>query len=311
MLLRVARLTQPDFQAIAARSSRPQLLTIPYSSYCDLGAWSLRAAAIPYSEHTFGPGGNILPLVRLRLGGSERHLSKTSAVSKPSPAGDAEVHVQKRSGGSPTAVPACCLPDGSVLVDSWDIAAHASAKSGIAPVPDDLKHVLDTRLGPLNRQLSYHVLFAEKNQNVWNGVVTHDTSALWRGLWWAGGRQMTQKMVKMFSSDDGEQAALCRQRLNEVFDSIAAEHLSGGGGHGAGGPFVGGTTTPGMADVALASLAAPAVMPALYCEGRYAQWFDQLLAQDAPLSDEVDAWRESPVGRHCLATYEWRMRAFV
>ena len=308
MLLRIARLTQPDYQNLAATSKRAQLLTIPYSSFCDLGAWALKAAGIPYTEHAFAPGGNVLPLVRLRLGGSDKHVSKTSAVSKPSAAGEAEVHRQKRPGGSPTAVPACCLPDGRVLADSWAIAAHASATSGIAPVPTDLLHVLDTRLGPLTRQLTYHVLFDAKNHNVWNGLVTDNTSALWRSIWWAGGERMTSRMIKMFSSDDAEAAALCRERLRDTFNTIATEHLETANGAA---PFLGGATTPGMGDIALASLAAPAVFPALYCEGRYAQRFEQLLAQDATLSDEIDAWRDTPVGKHCLATYRWRMNVLM
>ena len=83
-LLRLARLTQPDFKALARSRGRAQLLTIPYSHFCEFGAWSLEAAKVPFDELAYGPGGNVLPLMRLRLGDGEKHVASTSAVAKPS-----------------------------------------------------------------------------------------------------------------------------------------------------------------------------------------------------------------------------------
>ena len=300
MLQRLARLTQPDFKVLAASRGKAQLLTIPYSHFCEFGAWALHAARIPFEEQAFGPGGHVLPLLRLRLGdGEQRHISSTSAVAKPSRSGDDEVAISRRPGGSATAVPACVLPDGRVLEDSWSIARFATETAGIAPIPDGLQSFLDTRLGPLTRQLSYTHLFAPNNLNVWNGLVVDGTSAAWRAVWWGAGARMTRRMTKIFSSADAEATALCKQRLHEAFATLEVEHGVGALGQER---FLGGKT-PGMADIALAALAAPAVQPELYCDGRYAHWFELLLRQDPALAEEVAGWRETAVGRHSLRVY--------
>ena len=65
-ILRLARLTQPDYKALAKARGRAQLLTIPYSHYCEFGKWALQASGAAFDEQAFGPGGNVLPLLRLR-----------------------------------------------------------------------------------------------------------------------------------------------------------------------------------------------------------------------------------------------------
>ena len=301
MLVRLARLTQPNFKALAASRGRAQLLTIPYSHFCEFGAWSLRAASVPFDEHGFGPGGNVLPLVRLRLGDSERHVSTTSAVSMPSGEDETDVAVRgKRAGGSVTAVPACVLPDGRVLVDSWSIAEHACAFAGLEPVPSQLKRCLDTRLGVLTRQLTYAYLLRPSNARVWNGLILDGGSVAWRAAWWAGGSRLTERMTRTFSADDPEAIALCRYRLREIFAQLDADFGIGG----LGSRFLGGADEPGMADIALASLTAPIVLPEAYCEGRFNRWFFALCEQDPSLREEVASWRETPVGSHTLKVYE-------
>ena len=305
-LIKLARLTQPDFKGLAASRARAQLLTIPYSHYCELGAWALQAAKVPFDEHAYGPGGNVLPLLRLRVGGGEKLLSSTSQVSKPSNEGDAEVHLQKRPGGSATAVPACCMPDGSVLLDSWSIVEFAGDTANVAAVPDDFKLLLDTRLAPLTRQLTYHILIGtEKNHDVWHSLVASEGGLGWKAAWWAGGKWMTSRMTKMFSADDAAARELCNRRLRELFAQIAEEHGDGIGE--AGGPFLFGEETPGMADLALAALVAPTVMPPLFCRGKYAAWFDRLVEQDVELREDIESWRATAAGKHSLRVYEgWR-----
>ena len=90
-----------------------------------------------------------------------------------------------------------------------------------------------------------------------------------------------------------------------VVEQVAAEHEEIAEG------YVGGASTPGMGDLALASLAAPLVLPEAFCEGRFAKWFEMLLEQDAALRGEVDEWRQTSVGRHCLRLYARRRQPLV
>ena len=48
----VARWAAKDLAALAARERRPQLLTIPFSHYCENAAWALDRARVDYREHT-------------------------------------------------------------------------------------------------------------------------------------------------------------------------------------------------------------------------------------------------------------------
>ena len=109
MLLRLARWTQPDFCNLAADRGRAQLLTIPYSHFCELGAWSLRAASIQFDEHAFAPGLHVLPMLSLRVAGAEKRLSSSSAVTAVESVGAAPTSRRPYKPHHATAVPACCV----------------------------------------------------------------------------------------------------------------------------------------------------------------------------------------------------------
>ena len=59
-LVSIARWTQVDLKALAASTQRAQLLTIPYSHYCELARWSLEVAGIDYDEHGYSPGAHVV-----------------------------------------------------------------------------------------------------------------------------------------------------------------------------------------------------------------------------------------------------------
>ena len=84
-LLALARWTQPNFARMASTRGRAQVLAIPYSHFCELGSWSLDAASIPYDEHAFAPGQNVLPMLSLRVAGPTKFLARTSAVTAVAP----------------------------------------------------------------------------------------------------------------------------------------------------------------------------------------------------------------------------------
>ena len=121
------------------------------SQQCELGCWALDAAKISFDEHAFAPGQNVLPALSLRVAGKERHLSRTSAVTAVAKSdGDDSSSTQKPyKPHHATAVPACVLPDGRVLVDSWSIVQHSAATTGQPPPSVELQACLDQEVGPL------------------------------------------------------------------------------------------------------------------------------------------------------------------
>lgn len=312
-LLSLARWTQPSYVKLAATRGRAQLLTIPYSHYCELGKWSLSAANIPYDEQPFAPGMHVLPLLSLRLGGHDRHISHSSAVTAV-PAADAIPSTSGTKSHRPhhaTAVPACCMPDGRVLVDSWAIVSESAAALGLPPPDAKLQTLLDEQIGPLVRQALYDIIFRPVNRAAWDGLVTSEGGAAWSLAWRLGvGQRLTDSMVHLFRSADPDATALGRERLREALAALERDHLgpallaaacdAGGGGHGG---FMGGRR-PGLSDVALAAICSPLAMPPLYAEGKYAEWFDLVLANDAEARAEVEHFRATPVGQHCLKVYE-------
>ena len=199
MMLRLARCTQHDYQALAQTRSRAQLVAIPYSHFCELGIWALQACRVPCDEHGFAPGQHVLPVLALRLGRDAKHLSTSSAVRPVAPAGALDPSPAKMPARpNPTAVPVAALPDGRVLVDSWSIVAHAAELTGLEPVPESLKDVLDTELGPRSRQLAYATLLKPEHWDVWQGLCIEGGSTLWRCLWRLGlGKKLTQMMTKV------------------------------------------------------------------------------------------------------------------
>ena len=205
-MLRLARWTQHDYQALAKQRSRAQVVTIPYSHFCELGNWAMQACRVPCEEHGFAPGAHILPVLALRLGGGAKHLPPSSAVRQVKPVEAQQQPAATSSSSSranPTAVPVCALPDGRVLVDSWALVSHAAEAGGLAPVPEPLRTVLDTELGPRARQLAYFHLFKPEHWDVWSGLCTEGGGALWRCAWALGvGTKLTQRMTHLFRSDD-------------------------------------------------------------------------------------------------------------
>lgn len=113
----------------------------------------------------------------------KKHVSSSSKVEKVS---DAKASVQesekkkKANNSNLTAVPVGILPDGTYLLDSWEVAAY----SGLPPIDNDLKTLLDNDLGPLTRQLAYSYLFKPANDKVIDNLFTSQSGYMWKFLWW-------------------------------------------------------------------------------------------------------------------------------
>ena len=316
-LVSIARWTQVDLKALAASTQRAQLLTIPYSHYCELARWSLEVAGIDYDEHGYSPGAHVLQTLALRVGDargrSHWHLSKSSSVQKADKPPAAQKPFARKRRPNSTAVPALCLPDGAtVLPDSWAVAEHCFSD---AEWPEGLKQCLDEELGVLARQLAYVAAFRPANLAVWDGLCLDSAGCLFGTLYQlGGGGALRQSMIKLFRADDEAATMDALRRLRATVAKIDTTWLSSaayageGGRVGGTGWAVGGGSRPGMADYAMAALAAVLVLPEQYCAGRYTHYFDQLISQDAAFRAQVQEFRATALGRHCLKMYaEYRM----
>lgn len=282
MIVALARYTQRDFSARAAESGCVQLLTIPYSHYVDFGRWSLQHSGTPFEEHAYAPGWHVLPTLKVRICGSEKHIAATSSV-------------RRADKGAPTGVPLAVLPDGRVLADSWSIA---EAFMGVASCGDEeLRETLDKVVGRHSRTLIYRSLLQPQHRDTWNALI--GTSLGWWGqtLWSAGvGSRLTDMMRRLFRVEDSAAMDSAERELLDAMGDIGERYLSRGG-------YINGAPEPCLEDFAMAAMAAPVVLPEEYCCGDYAEYMNRARDADAAMSAGVERFRATAVGRHCLMMY--------
>lgn len=272
------KLIVPDGRKLAAKKNRIQLLTIPYSHYCDLGAWALKVAGHDFDEHPYPPGLHVPPTLVARLGGEVKALSTSSAP-----------------GTTPTTLPVAILPDGTVLVDSWSILAYVEPK--LDAVNDALRELLDGQVGTLSRQLVYWYLLKSSNHNVWSSLYLSDAGWSLRLVWMLTGRAISARFRKMFHVADEADVIAAREALSAAIQTLEQTYLDG-----LETPFIAGDQ-PGAADLALAAMMAPVVNPPEYWEGRWSEQLTLLMQQDAAYKDEVESWRQRIAGQHCMKVY--------
>ena len=196
---------------------------------------------------------------------------------------------------------------------------------------------LDEELGVLARQLAYAAVFRPQNAGVWDDLCLHSAGVTFRTLYMlGGGAKLKDQMVALFRADDHSATAFALARLRAVVEKISMVWLRGGAyqyvdmekgvvgdaGGGMGGAAravrartclplpdgvkgwtVAGGCEPGVADYAMASLAAVLILPEQYCAGQYTSYFNRLLAQDVEFRAQVEEFRGTAVGRHCAKMY--------
>jgi glutathione S-transferase len=304
-VLYLAKTLSPDFFKLAQSTKSVQLVTIGFSHYCELTSWCLKVKGIPFQEQAYYPLQHVLPALAVRVCGKEKYLSSSSrttevmdpTLSEAKAAEKLAKEIRKDKKARATAVPVAVCPDGTVWKDSWEIAA----RSGFEEVDPALKKLLDEEIGPLSRQLAYHYILQPHNTNIWNELLTSNGHWLWRFLWWAFvGSYLRKIMITTMKPYNGAAVADCRLRLNAAFkrtdELIAAKKTR----------FLGGgkkDSEIGLADIALASLAAPIVLPPENCGGKYTPVFQKLMAQDVALKAEVERYRSTVTGQYILDLY--------
>lgn len=294
-MLLLAKLTQTDYINRAKTSGVAQFLTIPFSHYVEFGRWCLDSSGMTYEEIAFAPVAHVLPLLKLRVSGTDKHLSNSSYV-KPvlKPGQDYSPDKEKADIRRATAVPVLVLPTGIVATDSWSIANLVMK----APISPQLKIVLDEELGPLSRQLAYHYLFSPNNIHIAEDLFLSIGNWFYKVCWWLFLKRATISMMqKMFKVLDTEAVEICRGKLRAVFEKLDVVILNKRG------KYIDGDTI-GVSDIAIAALCAPVVAPREYCGGRFVTYFDRMERQDKEYQRSLAEWRGTVTGQYVLRLYK-------
>lgn len=306
----LARTTQPNVRAIARTSDTPVLMTIGLSHYVEFARFALDLKGVRYNERSYAPVQHILPVLATRVVHATEgpDLSDSSFVDnvregvlRPPP--DASKVARRANAKRSMAVPLLVLPNQQVLKDSWEIAAWA----GLDPVPLEIKDILDKELGPRVRQLSYHHVLKPANEEVWTELCTSGQGVFWGLLWkqWLGAK-VTRSMRKIFSTssltaaDEAREAleAIERGPLGEAVRRARLEKRR----------FLFGERL-GIADVALAALAAPLSNPQLYARGMFRRPLARAVETDKEWASEVARFSATDIGQFSLNFYAEHRKA--
>lgn len=300
-LLTIARLVSPNFRELARKTGLVQVLGICISHYSELACWALQLGGVRFQEHNYAPAQHVLPVLSLRISEKgEKFLSSSSrvvAVGEQEPLLSEEAAKKakrKETSTRSTAVPVAVLPNQEILLDSWEIAAF----SGLPAIDPALKKLLDEELGPAARHFVYCRFLLPQNIYIIDQLCLMGRGWFWRICWYVYVGGFTKKTLKKVYQPENVQAAeACRVKLEKVLKELEVILNNRQG------PYLGGEKI-GIADVALAALAAPLVNPPLYCGGKYGKIFASYLEHDAEANALTNHWRESAVGRYTLELYQ-------
>ena len=199
---------------------------------------------------------------------------------------------------SATALPLLVTPTGSVLRDSWEIAASTP----LEPCPAPLREVLDRELGTAGRKFIYNFILKPQHAKAFTTACTEGRHWLWRVAWHCGlGGALRARLSAVFGVGDAAGLAECVRQLDALLTSGALVDAL----EARKGPFLGGAEL-GAADLALASFAALCVLPEEYGGkgGTMAPHFAKLLSSDAVLRGHVERWRGTAVGAYAMLVYK-------
>lgn len=170
------------------------------------------------------------------------------------------------------------------------------------PVAANLKQLLDEEIGPLSRQRAYSMLLKKEHVHLFNALCTDGRHWLWRWLWWFGfGKTVLQTLQKTLETNNPRANIVCKEKLTKAMshlDDIIGKRTT---------KFINGDTI-GLADLAIASLAASVILPPLYCGGTFHRYFQDMIDRDEEARKEVEMWRNTITGKFVLQIYsEYRL----
>jgi glutathione S-transferase len=244
--------------------SRRRLVTIPFSHYCEKVRWALDRAGMSYDEEMHLPFFHMIPA---RLAGGKRQ------------------------------VPVLVTPHGpiedSTRIIEW-IDATLPEEKRLFPHDPTLRAEVarwedrfDADLGPHTRRWGYGHLLPDRERSLallrkhapaWEFAVLERAYPVARALMNRG----------LNITPAGVERSLAK--LNAIFDDVSRA-LEDGRKYLVGDRF-------SAADLAFASLSAPALLP----DG-YAKWLGGRDEAPPSMHATIDAWRATPAGRYALRVY--------
>ena len=245
--------------------SRRRLVTIPFSHYCEKARWALDRAGMSYDE--------------------EMHLPVFHSVAV------------RRAGGT-RMVPVLVTPHGpiedSTRIVEW-IDAMLPEERRLFPHEAALRAEVsrwedrfDRDLGPATRRWGYGHILTDRARAL---AILGRYAPAWEfaalKLAWPAARALIGRGLGV--TPDG--VARSFAKVNAVFDDVGAA-LADGRRYLAGDRFT-------AADLAFASLAAPALLP----DG-YAKWLGGRDEMPPSMRPQVEAWRATLAGRYGLRLYD-------
>jgi glutathione S-transferase len=208
-------------------STRPVLVTIPISHYCEKARWALDRAGVGYEER--------------------RHLPALHRVAV------------RRAGGGLTA-PVLVCPEGEVLRESADIVVWADARATQSAAHVDLSAEAraladdyDERLGPATRLWVYHQMF--DHPDLVQDAMTDGVPGWQREAFRVGNKALGKVIARVLVIND-ETAVEAERTFREIFGSVDALLADGR-------PYLAGERFS-IADLTFAALAAPLIAPPNY-----------------------------------------------
>ena len=255
----------------------PHLITIPYSHYCELSRWALEKGEVDFIEVKYAPGYHAKAVGKLRSSREDR--SNSSYVGQES-----GVHGGRRK----YSVPLLCLPEGTLLKDSWEILEFALG------APDaHWQQVIDQELGIAARQIAYISLLDPKCKHLVADMIS-GASLYERALWFMLGDKIMEGMRKLMAiTPENVQAGQSQvlgilEKAGECLNTHNGSLQSGGG-------F-------GATEVAFCSLGAICIWPENFTNG--AAPLPRLSDFTPSFQDFVGQCRETPAGQFVLDSYQ-------
>jgi glutathione S-transferase len=252
------------------QSSRPVLLSIGPSHYCEKVRWALKLANIEYTERVHAPFMHIADVKR--MGGVRTTPVLVTSEATFSDSTDILGWIQRNSHSDWT-------PYGSNDADKKAI--------------EEWEEKFDEVLGPHSRRFAYFHLLP--NGPLSRKVLCHRAPLLearFFPLIWPAVRLIMKKLMRI----DSKGAQLSKQKIESVFIDVQ-ETLEEKRANGVSQPFLCGNSIS-AADITFAALAAPILLPAQY--GALLPTPDELSSE---LNHEIQLWREHPAGKFALKLY--------
>jgi glutathione S-transferase len=259
-----------------SKITEPHLVTIPYSHYCEVARWALQTSGIDFREAMYAPGYHARVVGRLRSDRSSR--STTSYVGQESGA-----HAGRRK----FSVPLLCMPDGSILRDSWEILEHA-----LGPPEPEWKELMDRELGVCVRQIAYHYVLTAEGEHLLRSMMA-GASRFERALWMFFRRMIMDEMRRLMAVNEAN-VQESKRRVLELMQRAGQSLRTHGGTLQPTGEF-------GATEVAFCGLAAICTFPEGYGNG--ALVMPPLTAFPTPFQDFVRECRDTDAGRWVMQSY--------